>query len=213
MIAEVTRKRAGSTAESGAGPAAAAPVGPVACRARRAHAAQPDSDDAVRLQWCRQCSAYFAICRSCDRGHEHCSPACAAETRRTQLREIRRRYRRSPAGREAHREQERRRRRRLSLARAEGPDDTVGDQPSQVVAAGAIVEQRDVRIVTVTPLNCQLGQLERDRHRVVAPPRYLCCHRCKATKVFIAMAGWARRPRGSPQRRLDRQITMETLCR
>lgn len=170
--------------------------------------------DAVRLQLCRRCGAQFAVCRSCDRGQEHCTRTCAAETRRLQLAEIRRRYRRSPAGRAAHREQERRRRGRqrqapaLSLAIADA--DTVGDQPSQIViTAGSLAaESRAGACLDATPNVAEVPKPE---------PAPFHCHRCTKTTHFVAHAGWEprwlTRNRGSTRRRLDRQITTENVRR
>lgn len=98
---------------------------------------------AVRLELCRRCGIQFAVCRSCDRGQRHCTRSCAAESRRLDLAEIRRRYRRSPAGRDAHREQERRRRGRLRAAgrMSNATDaDSVGDHTSQVDVAASSVD-------------------------------------------------------------------------
>ncbi len=107
---------------------------------------------AVRLELCRRCGIQFAVCRSCDRGQRHCTRSCAAESRRLDLTEIRQRYRRSPAGRDAHREQERRRRGRLRAAGRLSPGatdaDSVGDHTSQVDVAASSV---DVRLVASMP--------------------------------------------------------------
>jgi hypothetical protein len=170
--------------------------------------------DAVRLQWCRRCGTQFAVCRSCDRNQEHCTRSCAAETRRTDLAEIRRRYRRSPAGREAHREQERRRRGRqreaARLAREATDADSVGDQTSQTdVAAGSVVPRG--RTVPCTIVTSRLSVVPK------IATGALQCHRCSMTTHFVAHGGWAprwtTRDRGSTRSRLDRQITTENVRR
>ena len=166
--------------------------------------------DAVRLQWCRRCGAQFAVCRSCDRNQEHCTRNCAVETRRLDLAEIRRRYRRSPAGRLAHREQERRCRGRqreaARLARGATHADSVGDQTSQIdVIAGSVVSRG--RTAVWIEDTSKLTQVPKTEAGV------LQCHRCAKTRYFVAHGGWAprwsTRHRGSTRPRLDRQITTE----
>ena len=169
---------------------------------------------AVRLQWCRRCGSQFAVCRSCDRGQEHCTRSCAAETRRLDLAEIRRRYRRSPAGREVHREQERRRRGRqreaARLSRDTTDADSVGDQTSQVDVPAGTVESRGraARCIEATPKPCGVPKIPGDP---------LQCHRCTRTTHFVAHGGWeprwSTRDRGSTRPRLDRQITTENVGR
>src|SRR6266581_7476730 len=64
---------------------------------------------AVRLAFCSRCWTRFAVCRACDRCQVYCGRRCSEQARLEDLREIRRRYRRTERGRAAHREQERRR--------------------------------------------------------------------------------------------------------
>jgi len=61
-----------------------------------------DIQDDFRLFTCHRCHKQVRICRHCDRGNRYCSDTCAASARREQLREARRRYQRSPIGRERH---------------------------------------------------------------------------------------------------------------
>ena len=183
-------------------------------RSKKCDRARSRCLDAVRLQSCRRCGTQFAVCRSCDRGQEHCTRSCAAETRRLQLAEIRRRYRRSPAGRAAHREQERRRRGRQRQAPPLSPAiadaDTVGDHPSQIViTAGSLAAESSAgACLDAAPNVTEVPKPE---------PAPFHCHRCTKTTHFVAHAGWEprwlMRNRGSPRRRVDRQITTETLRR
>ena len=92
-----------------------------------------------RLSFCVRCRAQFAVCQSCERGQVYCDRRCAREARRDGLRAIRARYRRSPEGKEAHREQEQRRRqRRRADAR---PSESVGDQGSPVLLPTATLRK------------------------------------------------------------------------
>ena len=95
-----------------------------------------------RLSFCARCGAQFAVCESCERGQVYCDRRCALEARRDGLRAIRSRYRRSPEGKQAHREQERQRRqRRRGDAR---PSESVGDQGSPPRLQTATIERAPV---------------------------------------------------------------------
>ena len=166
----------------------AIPMAPPTCETRRG---RRRCVDAVRLHRCRQCGLQFAVCRSCDRGQEHCTRRCAALTRRVQLAEIRRRYRRSAAGREAHRDQERRRRHRQRQATPPhpSPDDSVGDHPSQTGPAPATLDNGNRPAVSVE------DEYSRSIPKDEAAP--FRCARCSKTAHFIVMGAWEPRWRSS----------------
>jgi hypothetical protein len=167
-------------------------AGPPTCEARRV---RRRCVEAVRLHWCRQCGLQFAVCRSCDRGQEHCTRRCAALTRRVQLVEIRRRYRRSAAAREAHRDQEHRRRQRQRQATPPPPTprDSVGDQPSLTGAAPATLDNGSRTAVSVE------SEYSHSDPRAEAAP-FRCAHCSKTTRVVVIGAWeprWRRSRRGS----------------
>jgi hypothetical protein len=147
--------------------------------------------DAVRLHWCRQCGLQFAVCRSCDRGQEHCTRRCAALTRRVQLAEIPRRYRRSALGREAHRDQERRCRHRQRQATPPhpSPGDSVGDQLSLTGAAPATLDNGSRTAVSVE------SEYSRSDPKAEAAP-FRCAH-CSKTTRFVVIGAWEPRWRTS----------------
>ena len=146
---------------------------------------------AVRLAWCLCCTSQFAVCRSCERGQAYCGRRCAELSRDIQLRAIRRRYRRSPAGREAHREQERRRRqRRRSEAIAKRKLESVGDHTSQV----------DPSVVAVAPQRSVSSSSSRQPD-ALGSAATLKCHRCRTPTVFTAPLGWRDRKRPSERSR------------
>ena len=145
--------------------------------------------DVVRLEWCHHCGSQFAVCRSCDRGQTHCSRRCAGTSRGKQLRETRRRYRQSLAGREAHRDQERRRRQRRRDHAAGRPAESVGDHPSQTAAPTATVAaQRRVSV---------LASWSSDRSGPKLSAAALECHRCRRPAQFVVPLGWRERLRPS----------------
>ena len=151
--------------------------------------------EAVRLAWCNHCGAQFGVCRSCDHGQTHCGHRCAGRSRGIQLREIRKRYRRSLAGREAHRDQERRRRQRKREAAAEIPTESVGDHRSQTAAPMATVAPQ-ARVPTV-PASSTSEQSASKQMAVL-----LKCHRCSRSGLFIAPLGWKDRLRPSDRARM-----------
>jgi hypothetical protein len=64
---------------------------------------------------CRLCGKRVLICKRCDRGHRYCSPVCSRAARLASIRQARRRYQRTDAGRRgnARRQRELYRRRHL----------------------------------------------------------------------------------------------------
>ena len=99
-----------------------------AATSRPKRSSAPDHGPVSRISFCPRCKAQFAVCESCERGQMYCGQPCATLARWANLQAIRRRYRRSPEGKAAHRDQERQRRqRRRSEAR---PVEFVGDQSS-----------------------------------------------------------------------------------
>ena len=156
-----------------------APVGAMlvpkkACQRRSRKREHTCDQEALRVAYCPLCRAHFAVCRSCDHGRLYCSPSCSTEARRASLRAIRRRYRHSAEGRDAHRRQEQRRRQHAA-ARARS---TVGDQPSSIRAPAAT-------LVLAAAL------VSHTMHEGASMP--LRCCRCGKSSDFIVPKGW--RPR------------------
>ena len=151
--------------------------------------------EAVRLAWCDHCGFQFAVCRSCDRGQTHCGQLCAGRRRGIQLREIRKRYRHSLAGREAHRDEERRRRQRKREALAgSAPTESVGDHRSQTAARRATVAPQT--LVPTVPAS----SISEGASKPVAG--LLKCHRCSRSGIFIAPRGWRDRLRPCERMRM-----------
>ena len=90
----------------------------------------------IRIR-CRRCGRRFEICRSCYRGHVHCSRKCSAASRYQSIRAARRKYRQQPEIMREHRERERRRREALGR---------VGDQGSPAGKGGAEWEEKPGRV-------------------------------------------------------------------
>lgn len=82
----------------------------------QSNGAGPMERDAVRERGCRACHARFYVCRSCDRGHRYCCPACRVEGRRRCLQVVRRRHEQSPEARADHRDRQRAYRQRCRQA-------------------------------------------------------------------------------------------------
>ena len=166
---------------------AAAMAAPPKCSAtvRQARAAAPDHGPVSRISFCPRCRAQFAVCESCERGQVYCGQRCAGQARFASLQAIRRRYRRSPEGKAAHRDQERRRRQRR---RSELPVEFVGDQSSPT----------GPRLATLVPA-------PRSTERVAAAnPRgsaaALSCIGCSITTHYVWVNSGGRRPRAARRR-------------
>ena len=126
-----------------------APVdAPLKCSAT---AKAPNHGPVARISFCPRCRAQFAVCQSCERGQLYCGQPCAGQARCASLQAIRRRYRRSPEGKAAHRDQERQRRQRR---RSEiGPVEFVGDQGSPTAPRLATLVPA-AKTSTEVPLSC-----------------------------------------------------------
>ncbi len=137
---------------------------------------------------CPCCGSVFAICRPCYRGHRFCGRRCARLARVATLRKARQRYRRSPAGREAHRlaERERRQLRRF---------DSVGDQGSAVAAtSGTVRDPEPARVVAV------LAEPEAARVTLAPSRPRLHCILCWRPARLLRTSAWPRRDSCSPRR-------------
>jgi len=136
----------------------------------------------VRIANCPLCKGQFALCRSCDRGQLYCGASCSAQARRTSLQVIRRRYRRSEAGKAARRHQERRRRQRR---RSGSPVQTVGDQGSP---------SRESPPIPDLPPAGLPGSVASTTHFVPPSRPFLRCCRCsKITHFALARSSWRAR--------------------
>lgn len=107
---------------------------------------------------------------------------CSGRRRGIQLREIRRRYRRSDAGRAAHRDQERRRRERKREALAASlPAESVGDHRSQTAAPKATVAPQ-TRVPTVPASSISASASK-------PADALLKCHRCSRSGISSRLWG------------------------
>ena len=88
-----------------------------------------------RLYSCARCRAQVRVCAACDRGNRYCAGACAAAARAESARTARRRYERSPAGRERNRV----RQKRYRSHRRPEPSPTVTHQGSAANGATALI--------------------------------------------------------------------------
>ena len=132
---------------------------------------------AVRLAFCSRCWTRFAVCRACDRCQVYCGRRCSEQARLENLREIRRRYRRTERGRAAHREQERRRRqRRCSLPSAPA---SVGDQ-------GGV---QALRMILCSKL-ASAAAGNQDQEASAPAAAGLRCHSCARTARFVQVTAW-----------------------
>lgn len=124
-------------ARTSAGPTVALPECSATTRPPRSR--NPDHGPVSRISFCPQCRAQFAVCQSCERGQVYCGQPCARQARCASLQAIRSRYRRSPEGKAAHRDQERQRRQRRR------------SEPRQVEFVGDQSSPTAPRLVTLVP--------------------------------------------------------------
>jgi len=92
---------------------------------------------------CEWCDEPFSFCRGCEPGRCYCSEKCSLQARRECVRKARKKYRRSPEGREQHRDEEAERR---ELRRAQRVGDhrcEAQEGPLQVAAEQIVAEADD----------------------------------------------------------------------
>jgi hypothetical protein len=80
---------------------------------------------------CRQCGAYFCICRKCWKGQAYCGDTCKQLGYAQRRKEAQRRYRKTENGKGKHREAEQRRRLRLQPDNRKTDDETEGKKQNQ----------------------------------------------------------------------------------
>ena len=137
-----------------------------------------------RLYNCVRCHAQSMICRSCDRGHQYCSPRCAAQARQIHTKRAQKKYQTSYKGRLSSADRQRRFRARQRQLVVPSKPSTKASATKKVTHHSSATRHHPDSLLTLSHQRLWQPILRAARRRFAGNTQYRC-HRCGRWLDFL----------------------------